>query len=84
MSRYGEFSTDLVQQELFDHEFLIEGWFDYTLVSPLSTTAYSGILKEWTGSSWVKKKLYRYNGATFDQKPLKMWNGSSWVLIDIY
>ena len=82
MSRYGEFSTDLVQQELFDHEFVIQGWFDDTLVNPLVT--YGGILKTWNGASWVKKKLYEYNGATFVQKPLKMWNGSAWVLIDIY
>jgi len=84
MSRFGEFSPDLVQQELFDHEFIIEGWFDYTLVSPLSTVTYGGILKEWNGSIWIKKKLYEYNGASFVQKPLKMWDGSAWVLINIY
>lgn len=84
MSRYGEFSTDLVQQELFDREFIIEGWFDETLVSPLSTVTYGGILKRWTGAAWVKAKLFEYNGASFVAKPLKMWSGSEWVLIDIY
>jgi hypothetical protein len=84
MSRYGEFDPQLVQQELFDHEFVIEGWFDETLINPLSTVTYGGILKVWTGASWIKKKLYEYNGASFVQKPLKMWNGSEWALIDIY
>lgn len=41
-----------------------------------------GILKEYTGATWVQKPLKRYNGATFDAKPLKRWNGVSWVLVD--
>ena len=44
-------------------------------------TTYFGILKRWTGSTWVKAKLKVY-GSSFSQKKLKRWNGSAWVEVD--
>jgi hypothetical protein len=44
--------------------------------------AFSGILKRWSGASFVKGKLVYFNGATFTAKPLKRWNGGAWVEVD--
>jgi hypothetical protein len=44
-------------------------------------TTYFGILKRWTGATWVKSKLMVYNG-TWQAKKLKRWNGSAWKEVD--
>ncbi len=43
---------------------------------------YSGILRCWTGATWITPSMKVYTG-TWQSKPMKMWNGSSWVLINI-
>lgn len=45
-------------------------------------SAYDGILKRWTGATWVKEPLKVYLAGSFQVKPLKMWSGSTWVNID--
>lgn len=42
-----------------------------------------GILKRWTGSSWVKAKLKSYDGTSFVTKPVRYWDGLEWKLIDV-
>lgn len=42
---------------------------------------YFGVLKRWTGSTWIKEPLKVYLGS-WQSKPLKRWNGSEWKLID--
>jgi hypothetical protein len=44
---------------------------------------YFGILKRWTGASWVKAKLKVYNGALFAAKTTKRWDGAAWKEIDV-
>jgi hypothetical protein len=43
---------------------------------------YYGILKRWTGASWVKEPLKRWTGAAWVAATLKRWTGSAWVLVD--
>jgi hypothetical protein len=43
---------------------------------------YYGILKRWTGSTWVKETLQTYLSSTWQSKPLKRWDSSDWRLID--
>jgi len=45
-------------------------------------SSYSGILKRWNGSAWVKEPLKYWNGVSWTTKPLKRYNGSAWVTID--
>jgi len=46
-------------------------------------SSFSGVLKRYTGATWVKAKLKACaNGSTFEAKPLKRWNGSAWVTVD--
>ena len=43
---------------------------------------YYGILKWWSGSSWINKPLKVYLAGSWQSKPVKRWNGSEWLLID--
>jgi hypothetical protein len=45
--------------------------------------SYYGILKRWTGATWVKEPLKYWNGSIWATKPLKVWDGATWQLIDI-
>jgi hypothetical protein len=52
---------------------------------PLVTTGgvtYYGILKRWTGATWVKEPLKTYLSGSWQTKPLYRWDGSAWKLID--
>jgi hypothetical protein len=41
-----------------------------------------GVLKYWTGSSWVSGKPKKYwSGSGWIIKPMKIWNGSTWITI---
>ena len=42
---------------------------------------YYGILKRWTGSTWIKEPLKIYLGS-WQTKPLKRWDSSQWREID--
>jgi hypothetical protein len=44
-------------------------------------TTYLGVLKRWTGSAWVKAKLYVYQGS-WVQKALRIWTGLGWGEVD--
>lgn len=55
-------------------------WNDWFFPSGSAPT-YFGILKRWTGASWIKEPLKVYLGS-FVSKPLKRWNGTEWKLID--
>ena len=44
--------------------------------------AYSGILKRWNGSSWVKEPLKVYNGSSWVAATLKVYDGADWVRVD--
>lgn len=46
------------------------------------TVSYSGVLKRWNGTAWVRAKLKRQSGSFIQVTNLKRWNGASWVLID--
>jgi len=52
-------------------------------LSYVETSSYSGILKRWNGSAWVKEPLKYWNGSSWATKPLKRYNGSAWVSVDI-
>jgi hypothetical protein len=44
-------------------------------------TTYHGVLKRYTGASWVKAKLKVYS-TSFTIKKLKRWTGTEWVEVD--
>lgn len=43
---------------------------------------YSGVLKRWTGASWIKEPLKRWTGAAWVPAVLKRWTGTEWVQVD--
>lgn len=45
-------------------------------------TTYYGILKRYTGATWVKETLKTWLAGLWQSKPLKRWNGVSWLLVD--
>lgn len=45
-------------------------------------TSYSGVLKRWSGSAWVRAKMKRQSGSFIQVTTLKRWNGTAFVLID--
>ncbi len=49
-----------------------------------TTQLYYGILKTWTGSTWVKSPLHlkTYLATSFQFKPLRIWTGSKWGLVN--
>jgi len=47
-----------------------------------SGATYYGILKRWTGGTWLKEPLKTYLASSWQSKPLKRWTGTEWVLID--
>jgi hypothetical protein len=47
----------------------------------LTGEEYDGILKRWSGATWVKEPLGVYAG-TWVSKPLKWWNGTGWKIVD--
>jgi len=50
---------------------------------PSSGTVYYGVLKRWTGASWVKEPLKVYLAGTWQSKPLKRYASDlTWKLID--
>lgn len=42
-------------------------------------TPVTGRLKRWDGATWQIKPVKYYNGSTWTTKPLKRWNGSGWI-----
>ena len=57
-------------------------WLDWFFGVAGTGTGYSGILKRWTGATWVKEPLQTFLAGSWQSKPLKRWDGSSWKLID--
>lgn len=46
------------------------------------THCFFGILKRWTGATWIKAKLMVRVGGTWVSKTVKRWTGSEWKEID--
>jgi hypothetical protein len=46
-----------------------------------SGTLYYGILKIWSGSLWIQKKLKVYL-SSWVNKPVKYWDGDEWLIIN--
>jgi hypothetical protein len=59
-------------------EAVLTDWF----FGPGSGVTYFGILKRWSGATWVKEPFKNYLGTSWQPKSLKRWNGSQWALID--
>lgn len=53
------------------------------LLPIVATVSYSGILKRWSGTTWIRAKLKRQSGSFIQVTNLKRWTGTSWVLIDV-
>jgi hypothetical protein len=52
--------------------------------SPSASAApYSGVLKRYDGTSWVKEPLKTYTGGSFQSKSLYYWDSLAWVEVDI-
>lgn len=41
-----------------------------------------GVLKRWSGSSWVAEPLKSWVGGSWQLKPLKRWGGSGWLKVN--
>jgi hypothetical protein len=48
----------------------------------VSGGVYYGILKRYTGATWVKEPLKTYLGGSWQSKPLKRWTGTEWKQVD--
>jgi hypothetical protein len=55
-----------------------------TAHDPLSPpVSYYGVLKRWTGGSWLKVVLKTWTGTTWVSRPMYLWDGSTWQSIDV-
>ena len=56
----------------------------FTSHDPTTTQGniYYGILKRWSGATWMKEPLKIFLQDSWQLKPLKRWDGTDWVIID--
>lgn len=43
---------------------------------------YYGILKRWTGSTFVKESMKVFTGSEWKNNPLKRWSGTAWLGVE--
>jgi len=54
----------------------------YYKLSSVVSAVYYGILKRYTGVTWVKEPLKTYLAAVWATKPLKRYDGATWKTVD--